>query len=110
MVGLLAGTLSSIFLATPVLVDLKMRDPKFRQQAARVAARRAKDAQSKHGAEPHDDQPDLADDAVLAGELRRERAVAAAAGVPARAAGRRAPAGRGGRVDRSARPSAKRRR
>jgi preprotein translocase subunit SecF len=110
MVGLLAGTLSSIFLATPVLVDLKMRDPKFRQQAARVAARRAKAAQANHDADPHDDQRDLADDAVLAGELRRERAVAAAAGVPARAAARRAPAGRGGRSDRSARPSGKRRR
>jgi preprotein translocase subunit SecF len=84
MVGMLAGTLSSLLLATPILVDLKMRDPRFRQQAERVAARRKKAAA---GAAPTADgsaDPDVTDDAVLAGELRKERAMAAAAGVPAR--------------------------
>jgi preprotein translocase subunit SecF len=87
MVGIVAGALSSLLLATPILVDLKMRDPRFQQQAARVAARRQKAAgvmtAAADGAAP-DTDPDLADDAVLAGELRKERAMAAAAGVPAR--------------------------
>jgi preprotein translocase subunit SecF len=90
MVGMLAGTVSSLLLATPVLVDLKMRDPRFQQQAARVAARRAKAAgvaPARSGAAPDSDADlDLADDAVLAGELRKEQAMAAAAGVPARQA------------------------
>jgi preprotein translocase subunit SecF len=53
------------------------------------------------------DQPDLSDE-VLAGELRRERAMAAASGVPARTAGARTatqrPTGKG------TRPTGKRRR
>jgi preprotein translocase subunit SecF len=40
-VGMLSGTYSSIFLAAPILVDLKMRDSKYRAHAARVLARRA---------------------------------------------------------------------
>ncbi|HXV91982.1 MAG TPA: protein translocase subunit SecF, partial [Pseudonocardia sp.] len=44
MVGLLAGTVSSILLATPILVDVKMRDRRFREQAERVRARRARAA------------------------------------------------------------------
>jgi preprotein translocase subunit SecF len=113
MVGILAGALSSIFLATPVLVDLKMRDPRFQQQAARVAARRAKQAGAVVDAAA---EPDVADDDALADELRRERAVAAAAGVPARASdGRRATGGRSarsgrGQSARAARPSGKRHR
>ncbi|HEY2723238.1 MAG TPA: protein translocase subunit SecF, partial [Pseudonocardiaceae bacterium] len=42
MVGILAGAMSSIFLATPLLVDLTMRKPAYQQQAQRVEARRAK--------------------------------------------------------------------
>jgi preprotein translocase subunit SecF len=102
MVGIIAGALSSLFLATPILVDLKMRDPRFQQQAARVAARRAKAAgvpSSADGAAA-DTDPDIADDAVLAGELRKERAMAAAAGMPARHA-------RGGAQSRGARPAGK---
>jgi preprotein translocase subunit SecF len=41
MVGIIAGVVSSLLLATPVLVDLKMRDPRFREQAERVRSRRA---------------------------------------------------------------------
>jgi preprotein translocase subunit SecF len=103
MVGIIAGALSSLLLATPILVDLKMRDPRFQQQAEKVAARRRKAAgvmaESATGAAP-DTDPDLADDAVLAGELRKERAMAAAAGVPARQA-------RGGGQHRGARPAGK---
>jgi preprotein translocase subunit SecF len=90
MVGIIAGALSSVLLATPILVDLKMRDRRFQQQAERVAARRAKAAgvaPARSGAAPDSDADlDLADDAVLEGELRKEQAMAAAAGVPARQA------------------------
>ena len=40
LTGIIAGALSSIALATPILVDLKMREPKFKEQARRVYARR----------------------------------------------------------------------
>ena len=53
MVGILAGTMSSIFLATPLVVDLTMRRPEYRQQAERVAARREKLAR-KAAASPDD--------------------------------------------------------
>jgi len=83
LTGMIAGSFSSIFLATPLLVDLKMRDPKYQQQADRVAnrranlARRAVAAQSTEGV-------DSTDDESLAAELRQERAYAAASSVPAR--------------------------
>src|SRR5689334_701751 len=109
MVGIIAGALSSLLLATPILVDLKMRDPRFQQQAERVAARRQK-AAGIAAAAPGTD-PDLADDTVLDGELRKERAMAAAASAPARHSrgggshrGGARPAGKG------ARPSGKRHR
>jgi preprotein translocase subunit SecF len=44
IVGIIAGAASSVLLATPVLVDLKERDPRIREQARRVAARRARAA------------------------------------------------------------------
>jgi preprotein translocase subunit SecF len=40
-VGMLAAVYSSIFLATPVLVDLKEQEPKFKLHRQRVLARRA---------------------------------------------------------------------
>ncbi|MEJ7689066.1 MAG: protein translocase subunit SecF [Nocardioidaceae bacterium] len=40
-VGMAAGAYSSIFIATPLLAQLKERDPQMRAQAKRVAARRA---------------------------------------------------------------------
>jgi len=109
IVGILAGAASSVLLATPILVDLKQRDPRIREQARRVAARRARVAAAAAG-EPSGDERDLTDDDALAGELRRERAMAAAAGVPARTsarrdAGSRRPAGKS-----AARPTGKRRR
>lgn len=39
-VGMVAGVLSSILLATPLLVDLKMRESKYKAQAAKVMQRR----------------------------------------------------------------------
>ena len=105
MVGILAGALSSLLLATPILVDLKMRDPKYQQQAKRVAARRAR-ASAPRATDADGDEPDLTDDAVLATELRRERAMAAASSAPAR------PGKSGSRTSRpsgkSSRPTGKR--
>ncbi|WP_340681467.1 protein translocase subunit SecF [Amycolatopsis coloradensis] len=81
LTGTLVGVLSSVALATPLLVDLKMRDPKFRQQADRVAARRANQARK---AAERDEDFDPNDEDALAAELRKEKAYAAAASVPAR--------------------------
>ncbi len=39
-VGIAAGTYSSIFIATPLLVQLREREPELRAQAARVRKRR----------------------------------------------------------------------
>jgi preprotein translocase subunit SecF len=44
-VGMISGAYSSIFIATPLLAQLKEREPEMKKHAARVAARRAKDAQ-----------------------------------------------------------------
>lgn len=41
-IGMIAGTLSSIFLATPLLVDLRSREKGIREQATRVAQARAR--------------------------------------------------------------------
>ncbi|MGI5130742.1 protein translocase subunit SecF [Pseudonocardia sp. CA-107938] len=114
LVGIIAGALSSILLATPLLVDLKMRDKRYRAHAARVAQKRRRRAQEASG-EPADDDGtdvDLETEALpvddgSAAEQRRERAMAAAASAPARAqrADRRA-----GTRGAPARPSGKRRR
>ncbi len=81
LTGTIVGVLSSVALATPLLVDFKMRDPKFRQQAERVAARRANQARK---AADRDDDFDPTDEDALSAELRKEKAYAAAASVPAR--------------------------
>jgi preprotein translocase subunit SecF len=89
LTGLIAGALSSIFLATPLLVDLKMREPKFQQQAARVHTRRenlARKAAVREASATGEPAPvmDLGDDETLDAELRHERAMAAASSVPVR--------------------------
>jgi len=94
LVGIIAGTLSSLLLATPLLVDLKMRDPRYRRQAQRVAARRARAAAAASGQEIED--LDAGDDEAVARELRRERAMAAAASSPRRTQPGR-PQGKSGR-------------
>jgi preprotein translocase subunit SecF len=43
-VGMLTGTYSSLFLATPWLVDFKMLDPRYRNHAQRVLTKRAAEA------------------------------------------------------------------
>jgi preprotein translocase subunit SecF len=119
LTGIIAGALSSITLATPVLVDLKMREPKFQQQAARVKARRenlarkAAEREDSHSPVLVADDDDLhpTDDESLDAELRQERAMAAASSVPARNQ-KAAEAHRRGRPTgkQSGRPAGKRRR
>ncbi|HVV09597.1 protein translocase subunit SecF [Amycolatopsis sp.] len=104
LTGMLTGVLSSLFLATPLLVDFKMRDPKYKQQAERVKARRANLARKAAEREAVEDDFDASDDDALAAELRKEKAYAAAASVPSRTpkAARSAP--------RRGRPSGKKKR
>jgi preprotein translocase subunit SecF len=71
-VGMVSGAYSSIFIATPILVQLKEREPEMKKLAARVATRRAKEAQ-KSGGDP-------------------ERAIAASAAIAAGAPETKAPA------------------
>jgi preprotein translocase subunit SecF len=56
-VGMISGAYSSIFIATPMLAQLKERDPEMKKLAARVATRRAREGQ-KSGVVPG--QPVLA--------------------------------------------------
>ena len=46
-VGMISGAYSSIFIATPLLAQLKEREPEMKKLAARVAARRAKEPRSR---------------------------------------------------------------
>ncbi|MBI4939502.1 MAG: protein translocase subunit SecF [Actinobacteria bacterium] len=92
-VGIAAGTYSSIFIATPLLVTLRSREPEIQQQAARVARRRAEQG----------DRPEEALVSVGAGEEVQEATTAATVpqtGRPAAPAQRQQPrkgTSRGGR-------------
>ncbi len=46
-IGLLTGAYSSLFLATPWLVDLKLLDPRYKQHTQRVLAKRAAAEQAR---------------------------------------------------------------
>jgi preprotein translocase subunit SecF len=89
LVGMLSGALSSLCLATPLLVDFKMSQTAYKQQARRVFARRetlAKRAAERAAAgvdAPSADE-DIADEVPGEPGSREERAYAAASGVPAR--------------------------
>jgi preprotein translocase subunit SecF len=52
-VGMVSGAYSSIFIATPLLAQLREREPDMKKLAARVAARRSKEAQKDRAAEPN---------------------------------------------------------
>lgn len=102
MVGIMIGAMSSILLATPLVVDLTMRRPAYLQQAERVAQRRQKlSRKATASAEvdtPHQ-QPHAGDGGT-------------APGLPAKA-GKSAPAGRrrgqstGKTTGKTSRPSGK---
>ncbi|MCD2195499.1 protein translocase subunit SecF [Actinomycetospora endophytica] len=113
LVGTIIGAASSILLATPIVVDLAMRDRVWAQQAQRVAARREKNArraQAQDGGTATGESTDVLD----------THAVAAAAGGPGTAPATRPapPSDRTGAAPRpgarpagkSGRPSGKRRR
>jgi preprotein translocase subunit SecF len=110
LVGMLSGALSSLCLATPLLVDFRMRQAPYRQQARRVMSRRQTLAARAAAAEQAGQEVVAGQDAVVASEddddlsaeLRKERAYAAASSVPARAQKaaqnrNNRPAGKGGR-------------
>jgi preprotein translocase subunit SecF len=108
LTGIVAGAASSIFIATPLLVDLKMREPKWQQQAKRVLTRRenlARKAAQRDAATAGEQDVDLSDDQTLDAELRHERAMAAASSIPVRN-----PKAADARRARGGRPSGKRRR
>jgi preprotein translocase subunit SecF len=51
-VGMVAGAYSSIFIATPILAQMKEREPDMKKLAARVRTRRAKESQKERVVEP----------------------------------------------------------
>jgi preprotein translocase subunit SecF len=52
-VGMVSGAYSSIFIATPLLAQLREREPDMKKLASRVAARRSKETQKDRAAEPN---------------------------------------------------------
>ena len=65
-VGMLSGTYSSIFIATPVLADLKERDPQYKELAVKVSRRLAGSRTQRAAAETVSTTADTAT-AVAAG-------------------------------------------
>nr|WP_243788963.1 protein translocase subunit SecF [Saccharopolyspora gloriosae] len=103
MIGMLVGVISSIFLATPLLVDFKMRDRKYQQQAAKVHQRRTK-AAAKEAGEPVPEEPqqDVRD---------RELAKASSSSAPVgKKSGEPGPQSRRRPAGKSSRPTGKKRR
>ncbi len=89
MVGIIAGALSSLLLATPMLVDLKMRDralPRAGRAGGGAPRARPRPPPPRPGAAPRrrPTTPDRTSPTTTCspGELRKERAMAAAAGCP----------------------------
>lgn len=108
-VGMITGAYSSLFLATPWLVDFKLLDQRYRNQAQRVAVKRAADvnrAAAKSSAkaggddEADDDEDDARADELATSAAPRVGARPAAKSTGAKATGakatgaKRAPAGR----------------
>jgi len=96
-IGLILGTYSSVFVAAPVLVWLKQRDPALAEAAAKEAAKGSRRSGARNGpstrvtggpraAEPADDDDDLDHDAEGGGGADRP-GVAAGAGRAAAGAG-----------------------
>ena len=109
-IGLAAGAYSSVFIASPLLCDLKEREPTYQQLAKRVATRRTREAHgpavaTAAGPIPADVAANLLtpdDLAAAEGEpAPRERRTGPAPRAGARPAGNRKP--RGGRSGKSRR-------
>ncbi|MEE1939057.1 protein translocase subunit SecF [Streptomyces sp. TRM 70361] len=102
-IGLTAGTFSSIFIATPVLVDLRLREPEIKAHDRRVLAKRAKggtDGTDGESAEETDDTRETVPDARSGGD--------GAGGVPAPAASAAGAPASGGPAPQRPRPPASR--
>jgi preprotein translocase subunit SecF len=56
-VGMVSGAYSSIFIATPLLAQMKEREPEMKKLAARVRARRAKETQKERVVETTSSAP-----------------------------------------------------
>jgi preprotein translocase subunit SecF len=124
-VGMITGAYSSLFLATPWLVDFKMFDPRFRNHANRIRNKRAADAvKAKAGAsaaraartpgeaddEAEDEVEEEAPASALAGAAPRAGAKPGAAkSTGAKSTGGRTPAKRTG-SSRTSRPGGGKRR
>jgi len=103
MVGITAGAMSSIFLATPLVVDLTMGRPAYRQQAERVAARREKLARkAATNPDPAGETASAAADSTSTGDALPAAAVPTAVGKTAPGGRRRGHAG-----SKNSRPSGK---
>jgi preprotein translocase subunit SecF len=63
-VGMLAGTYSSIFIATPLLADLKEREPQYHALAKRLSARAANPKRKRRANDDDDPADDNSDDPV----------------------------------------------
>ncbi|MGH3825119.1 MAG: protein translocase subunit SecF [Pseudonocardiaceae bacterium] len=102
MVGIMTGAMSSILLATPLMVDLTMRRPVYQQQADRVAQRREKlarrTAASTEGDADTSGQGALGDSATPAGATTTAPQAPVRGGKSVRTGRRREhPAGKSGR-------------
>jgi preprotein translocase subunit SecF len=104
MVGIMAGAMSSIFLATPLVVDLTMGRPAYRQQAERVAARREKLARKAAANPEREDEA-----ASIAANITTPTGDASTAARVATSVGKTAPGGRrrGQPGGKNSRPSGK---
>jgi preprotein translocase subunit SecF len=98
-VGMLSGTYSSLCIATPVLADLKEREPQYKALAKRVALREAGGRSAKRQAEK-------AEKALAGGSGGTARRPAGSAGAAAGLAGGTAASARAGAADPTATPSA----
>jgi preprotein translocase subunit SecF len=101
MVGIVSGAVSSIFLATPLMVDLTMRRPAYQQQAERVAQRREKLTRKATAASERQD-------AISSTTTTPTEDAPATTGVPTKV-GKTAPLGRqhGHPVGKNSRPSSR---
>jgi preprotein translocase subunit SecF len=101
-VGMLSGTYSSLCIATPVLADLKEREPQYKALAKRVALREAGGRSARRQAA----KAEKAEKALAGGSGGTARRPAGSAGAAAGLAGATAGPARAGAADRSATPSA----
>lgn len=116
LVGMLVGAASSLLLATPLLVDFKMRQPAYLQQAKRVMARRetlaAKQVAAEQVGAPVDDTvPSDSESDARSGDEREYAAASSAAKSTAPTRTTKPSQHRGNRPSgKSGRPSGKRKR